>query len=92
MKKDTRIFISVRNRQESLFEGEVKAVSSFNEIGPFDILPQHANFISLIQKALVIHQIGGTRNEIKFDVAILRIVENKAEVYLGIRNLSQINV
>ena len=51
------IMLVIRQRDRVLFEGEVKAFSSFNERGTFDILYSHANFISLIRKNCVIHKI-----------------------------------
>lgn len=32
-----------------IFQGEVLSVSSINSKGPFDILPLHANFVTLIE-------------------------------------------
>lgn len=84
---NTRINLVIKTREKTVFDGNVKAVSSFNQVGPFDVLPAHANFISLIEKALIIHNTNGTKKEIKFDLALLRVIENKVEVYLGIKTL-----
>ena len=50
-----KLLLVIRDRTTLLFQGEVMAVSSFNDKGPFDILPQHANFISIIKKHVVLH-------------------------------------
>lgn len=47
--------ITVRDRTGVLFQGEGKAVSGKNEKGPFDVLPGHANFLSLIDEEVVLH-------------------------------------
>lgn len=78
------IYIKVRNPDEVLFEGEVDQISSSNKIGKFDILDNHANFISLIQDALIMKKAGAV-NEIKVDSGVLRVQENKVFVYLGIK-------
>ncbi len=78
------IYIKVRNPDEVVFEGEVDQISSSNKIGKFDILDNHANFISLIQDSLVMKKAGQT-NELKVDSGILRVQENKVFVYLGIK-------
>ena len=31
------------------FDGEAKSMTAVNRVGPFDILPQHHNFISLLE-------------------------------------------
>lgn len=79
------ISLTIKTREKVIFEGNIKALSSFNQVGPFDVLPAHANFISLIEKALILHNIDGTKREIKLDVALMRVIENKVEVYLGIK-------
>lgn len=78
------IYIKVRNPDEVVFEGEVDQISSSNKIGKFDILDNHANFISLIQDSLIMKKAGAV-NEIKVDSGVLRVQENKVFVYLGIK-------
>jgi len=46
MSKDL-IKVKVRDTNDVVFEGEVERISSYNEVGPFDIYPMHANFIPL---------------------------------------------
>lgn len=76
--------LTVRNRQEILFAGKVKAISSTNKIGVFDILPQHANFISIIQETLVIHK--NEKEKLNFEVktGLLKVWENEAKVFLDV--------
>ena len=74
----------VRSRQGVLYEGEVSSISSYNEDGIFDILPEHANFISLIQKSLVIRDLVNNVREFNVTTALLRNRNNKVEVYLGV--------
>jgi F0F1-type ATP synthase epsilon subunit len=53
----------IRTRQDMLYQGRVKAVSSVNDTGPFDVLAHHAYFISVIQKQITIHEIDGLEVE-----------------------------
>lgn len=48
-------FLKVRilSPRQVIFEGEALSVSSKNTVGEFDILPFHANFISLIENNAV---------------------------------------
>jgi F0F1-type ATP synthase epsilon subunit len=78
------IVLVVRQRDRVVFEGEVRAFSSFNERGNFDILYSHANFISIIKKNYVIHKVDGSKSEIKIEEGIVRAYDNKVTVYLGI--------
>lgn len=81
----TAIFhLLVRSRQGIVFEGDVKSLSSYNDEGKFDILAQHANFISLIQKSLVIYDMNNNVKELNLENALLRNRGNYVEVYLGV--------
>ena len=84
---DRRLFLTIRNRDEVVFEGTVKALSSWNQVGKFDVLPLHANFIALIEKGLTIHELGGTKKDMEFDMAILHVIQNKVDIYLGVQKL-----
>ena len=84
MSSQNNIMLVVRQRDKVVFEGEVKAFSSINERGNFDILYSHANFISIIKKNYAIHNIDGTKSEIEIDEGIVRAYGNKVTVYLGI--------
>jgi F0F1-type ATP synthase epsilon subunit len=74
----------IRQKDRILFKGEVKAFSSFSDRGAFDILQNHANFISIIKDHYIIHKLDGTKNEKKIDEGIVRVHENIVTVYLGI--------
>ncbi len=41
--------VIIQNPEEIVWEGEALSVSSINSAGPFDILPRHAKFISVIE-------------------------------------------
>jgi len=74
----------VRSREGIIYQGQVTSLTSVNEKGKFDILAQHANFISLISSILVIGEVGGGKKEIRIDNGLLRSKGNKVEVYIGI--------
>lgn len=74
----------IRNREGVLFEGEAFAVSSINDIGPFDVLPNHANFVCTIKEVVTIHHTKDSSKDFKIDSGVLRAKENKIEVYVGI--------
>lgn len=83
--KDQALYLKVRNREILIFDGPVKSVTSFNDKGVFDVLPQHTNFISLVGRFLSFRDFAGEKREIKLDSAIMRVYSNKIEVFLGIK-------
>ena len=78
------ISVIVRDRSGILFEGRVDSLTSTNEKGGFDILPLHANFISLIHTFLAMRQNGKLVRTIELGTGVLSVRESGAEVYLGI--------
>lgn len=78
------IQVHVRNPETVLFDGPVDAVSSINEGGPFDVLPMHENFISLIKEKITLVLPTGSTKEILCDVAVMQVNENMIIIHLGI--------
>lgn len=50
MASKNTLTVKIISPTQTIFDGEAYAVSSVNSSGKFDILPFHANFISLVQK------------------------------------------
>ena len=83
MNQTSTLHLTILRRDGILFEGEVEAVSSKNEIGPFDILAEHGNFVSTVNQYVRIHKAGGAVEEIPIDRGILRVKENRLDIFVG---------
>lgn len=79
--------LRVASREGLVFEGEVESISSYNEEGKFDVLAQHANFISLIKRGLELRDDEGFK-KIDFDNALLRVKKSLVEVYVGVEGMA----
>jgi F0F1-type ATP synthase epsilon subunit len=79
-----KLDLTVRNRDNLIFEGKVESITSYNTKGRFDVLPSHANFISLLEKYLIYRTIDGQENNIPINNGILRVSNDQVKVYLGI--------
>ena len=84
MAKKKRIMIQVLSPTKVLFTGSAIAVTSFNEQGRFDILPYHANFISIITKNLIVHSDGKNRRKIDIKTGVLHCKNNIVKVFVDI--------
>ena len=78
------IHLKIRDRQATVFEGEVTQLSSINEVGPFDVMENHSNFISVI-KDIVSFKVNGQKQEFKLTNGVLKARDNKVNVYLGVK-------
>ena len=81
------IKVSIFSAENKLYEKEAAALSSYNEEGKFDILPYHANFISIVTQGVIVHEIDGGEKEFPLEVAVLKAYENTIDVYLGIESV-----
>lgn len=70
---------------KDLFTGEVLSVSSRNSAGPFDVLQDHANFITIIDGAPIFVRLSnGTKQEFKFPVAVLHCQNNQVKIFVDL--------
>ncbi len=81
MSKPTFTLI-IRTRQDVVYDAEVEAVTSTNATGNFDVLPEHAYFISLIQRFVEIHETAGRTKKFEIDEGIIYVEEGKVHIYL----------
>ena len=77
----------VRDTERVLFDGEVDRVSSFNEVGRFDVYPMHANFISIINQEISLYNKHEKIQEIKIEQAIMKVKQDNVRIFLGIETL-----
>jgi F0F1-type ATP synthase epsilon subunit len=70
--------------KEVFYQGEAISVSSQNQLGKFDILPKHTNFITLIFDELSIVTLKGEKITYRFKRGVLEVTKNKVNIYLGL--------
>ena len=66
------------------FSGKAFSVTAENNLGPFDVLPKHANIISLIKNQIIVRTKEGRELNYKFRGGVLEVSENTVKVFLGI--------
>lgn len=81
------ILVKVRDSEKVHFEGYVDRISSYNEVGPFDIYPMHANFISILTKHLTLYQKHEKVKELPLEQAIMKVKKDAVHIFLGIEAL-----
>ncbi|SRR5260221_1840700 len=81
------INVQVRDAENILFEGEVDRISSFNEVGRFDVFSMHANFISIIRQELSLYKNNEKLKELKIEQAVLKVKQDTVHIFLGIETL-----
>lgn len=69
-------------QKELRFSGYAKSFSSVNEKGPFDILPTHENFVSVITGPVVIEDEHGVKKQFAVENAVLEASGNLVKVFV----------
>ena len=85
MFENSVLTVIVRNKDKVLYNGQAYAVSAINDKGPFDILAQHENFISLIRDKVIIHTDAKEKQEIQIENGILRVSKNKIYIHVNFK-------
>jgi F0F1-type ATP synthase epsilon subunit len=81
------IKLIIRDTQNILFEGEVDRISSYNEMGRFDVYPMHANFISILTQEITLYHKHEKIKELKLDQAVMKVKQDIVHIFLGIETL-----
>jgi len=76
------LHVRIISPQELILDTEAQSVSSKNSQGPFDVLPQHANFITIVENQPIVVKLKAQKPQIfKFPLAIIYVTEDKVNIY-----------
>ena len=67
------------------FDGQAKSMTAANRVGPFDVLPQHHNFISLLESGDIVVRMDG-RDDFQMHInrGIMHVKADIVRVFLDI--------
>ena len=76
--------VRINSPEKLIWEGKAEAISSENFQGKFDILPQHANFITMIENKPIKITTPTEVFDYNFPNAVIYIHNNLVMVYTNI--------
>ncbi len=80
------LHVRIISPQQLILDTQAQSVSSKNLDGPFDILPQHANFISMIENSPIVVRMANQKPLVfKFPLAIVLVTSNIVNIYTYIQ-------
>ena len=78
--------IRIISPQQLILDSEAESISSKNLYGPFDVLAQHANFITVLENSPIVVKIPDQKPvTYNFPLAIILVTENKVNIYTYIQ-------
>ena len=83
----SEISVTIYDLESVVYQGKIKALTSNNEMGKFDILPMHSNFISIVKDYIILHERQGSQKQFKLHRGVLRLVDNQITIFLGLEGL-----
>ena len=76
------LHVRIISPQQLFLDTQALSVSSKNTQGKFDILPEHANFITVVENYPITIRVQNQKPAVfKFPVAIISTHENKVNIY-----------
>lgn len=66
------------------FDGIAKSISAVNETGPFDILPQHHNFMTLLSTGDIIVRTDSGEEKVAIQRGIMHVKKDDVVVFLDV--------
>lgn len=77
--------VRIDSPERVIWEGQAQSVSSKNSQGPFDILPHHASFITLVEgKPIEISTETREKLKFTFERSILFVKQNQVKIYTNL--------
>lgn len=84
-KTATGLRIKVHSPYKTYFDEEATSISAVNSTGPFDILPRHHNFLTLLSPCeLVIHTAMAGERHIRIARGVMHVQSNNVTVFLDV--------
>jgi len=66
------------------FEGEAYSVSAVNDVGPFDILPHHHNFLCMLVPCTLTVETTEGRQTVKISRALMHVKADRVVVFVDV--------
>lgn len=83
---NSTLHVRIISPQQLILDTEAQSVSSKNLDGAFDILPLHANLITVVENSPIVVRIPNQKPlNFKFPLAIMLVTENKVNIYTYIQ-------
>jgi hypothetical protein len=79
------IQVKVYSPYQTYYDAAAKSISAENDTGPFDILPRHHNFMTLVNPCEVIIRIDNAEDKkIRISRGVMHVRSNKVTLFLDV--------
>ena len=78
------IHVKVYSPYQTYFDENAYSISGLNNTGPFDILPRHHNFITLLNPSVLEVHIPGSVKRIRISKGVMHVKADQVVVFLDV--------
>jgi F0F1-type ATP synthase epsilon subunit len=79
-----RVHVKVYAPYKVYFDGEALSISAVNETGPFDILPRHHNFMTLLVPGDIVVRTDRGQEKFAIQCGIMHVKADRVVVFLDV--------
>lgn len=83
-KEDLTFHLKIYSPYKTYFDGPARSISAANDKGPFDILPKHHNFLTLLNAGDLEVRTATEKETIKISRGIMHVKADDVTVFLDI--------
>ncbi len=81
---DGKMYVKVYAPFKTYYDGAADSISAVNDTGPFDILPKHHNFMTLLNPGTIIVRNDDEHKEVPIDRGVMHVKADKVIVFLDV--------
>lgn len=79
------IYVKVYSPYQVYYDGDAQSITAENDTGPFDILPRHHNFMTLVNEGEVTIRADGQEDKtIRISHGVMHVRRNKITLFLDV--------
>lgn len=79
-----KMYVKVYAPFKTYYDGVADSISAVNDTGPFDILPQHHNFMTLLSTCDIIVRSEKNEEKIAINRGIMHVKADRVVVFLDV--------
>lgn len=80
----TSMHVKVYAPFKTYFDSLAQSISAVNDTGPFDILPRHHNFMTLLNPGDIVIRSDGKEQRITINRGVMHVKANQVIVFLDV--------
>lgn len=82
--EEPKLQVKVYSPFKVYFNGEANSISALNDTGPFDVLPKHHRFMTLLNPCDIVIRVKGKEQRIRISRGVMHVREDKVTVFLDV--------